>query len=1808
MHRTAPCSALDAASDIDPWDGVCTSVCPLDDPTCAQVCPNWGCIEYDQEVNSADFIEITVDNDAALLEGDAAIWTRNLNLYTTMIGDDFAYVGEGDVGAITYETTLPEAGEYHVFLQWHRIIQNDEAVDARVGVTHAGGVSYQEVDMFSADIDSQFNYIGTFDFQMGPSGQVNATVRVDNATTGDEVGKDNVRANGSPQAITADAVRFVRQPQPSGGAPGCSVYGWRCEQPLCPQGGCLAPLGADDPTSKFFQAKQALYEVLGEIEDVNFGFATYEQDDSGLVFKHYAKKVRSTQLDGLTPQLTFNQLLPASEQLQGFDWPMSGAVEVFGTGASYDDNGNTNDDNLFAANQWNCNTSFDEQRGEEGFDDDHWIGCTPEEPADVNDIWELERFKRIPRLGRTADIETRLYIRDTTGIVYRIDYEYLGFNLGSPVSYGYLDDVFGIQLDLHKCTNAACNSSGRTQLIYNMNVYYDKVGEYSETNGVLERRNNPTTYFQRNSTVYNRIINETRGTACFDRGLEPNNDLFYLQDPYDDFVNFPDDDAWWDYPHKWEWRFDDRGNNNVDGTNFVGLENDDNFYYDEARNRVSFMDYGDMVPLDWDSRNVDIIRRHLAPNAWRVADGADPTTSVTPLVPTGEIPDFRTAVYFNDEYELNESNRRRRLTLKDSEERPILASGMTPLNRALRDFREWYLGPNPDGSCDLDPGENPVGWCQYAAVFDLNWLCREKFVLMITDGDETCDIPQRGDNYPACDTAAELLDGPGIRTFVVGFGLPELEGDNALQCMAEQGGTGEPILPKNKDELVRELLALFSSVKAERRSFASASIPAVQSSAADKIYLTSFTPIPGTGFWPGRVDVFRQPLPLTDNLQPDVSRECTADLQSGCHLYDVAEKILDQAPSADDIADDSLPPAQRFGIQVGQDDDLTADADESDAQAAQHRRIFYGMANPTSDRTQPLRLLWPNAFDDPDGAPFRLDLADVLVLVDDLEDYYGCDPMVDDCTVAEQNLDDQMQFAVGELVRKKQRSIQDENGEEIQCTGDPRDNSEPCTYVLGDVFHANPQVTAAANDFDFFRQDLCGVPLEPGTPTSCVPAEEFASAAEMRDRGYREFARRTTWRRRMLTTATNDGQLHFFDAGKYIAIDQPSGPDIDVFTDGSGYELFSYMPRMVMPVVRDQVNSGDLQPGDKHIFSMDGTPKAADVFIDPVPDDFGEYSVNHREWRSILIGGTRESGDVFEEANDVLGVGGGYYALDITTPDPMVPGSSEFAPYVPETPGRFLPQCLSVDSETGLQEPVPGCETLAGESVTFPLELWTFQDMIEVDNTLYPLDEDINGFHDLGDTWSTPLVGQVRVCRKNGTACDPESNDPARRADLETRWVAIVGGGMDPQHKNAPVLGNAIYFIDIELGEVLYKRHVVGAVPTDVAGLDIDSDGVLDRVYFGTTEGLLYKIDLDARTSSGQVPAIREVQIGDAKILGWEDLDDDGNPVPDDSERKFYKDRIIHPAWDPFVIFEVDGPIYYPPSLFKIPEQEFYGFTLATGDREDLWEENGDLGFFIVGVDEDYAAGDVDLPLTIDRMVRFPWDDTFGTFTDGGGDSAAIEAVPELNLLLDSPASKPGWVMTFPAEFRSTGEAFVLSGLLIFSMFEPLNFTLEELADDDGSGAGDDDGDTTLDTQTVCSRNGTTFAFVTFLQSSASLFGNEVPISGESDPDPIQGGCGGRCEVIDEFTTAIHTESSVSKNPGANDEGDDGTQTSFSRPQTEREKRLANQIREAVLDLSPRSCQFNENYEMLVSALRNTTGINVYARIPMLVCPGDWRN
>ncbi|RMH20825.1 MAG: hypothetical protein D6696_07295, partial [Acidobacteria bacterium] len=923
---------------------------------------------------------------------------------------------------------------------------------------------------------------------------------------------------------------------------------------------------------------------------------------------------------------------------------------------------------------------------------------------------------------------------------------------------------------------------------------------------------------------------------------------------------------------------------------------------------------------------------------------------------------------------------------------------------------------------------------------------------------------------------------------------------------------------------------IFDEVEATARNFSSAALPTVQSSAADKIVFSSLTPLQGKSVWPGRVDVFRQPL-LEEEEPTFCGRRCREDnLESGCQVWNAGDTILGQAPLSSQITAD--PPDGNLGPAVGQ------------------RRVFYPPpfrpAKPDGTMAQPipLRLLELPDLTAPASSEFQ-DWREVFVRP-------SAQGTTGDSTAADQF----KAIYRATLGVKNDPAIADPCQDGVRPFG-VGPSWTPGDYLLGDVFHSSPVAPSGPSDLRFLRRDLCGQ-IGPTEPNNCPPFTS-TQTTEAILRSYRNFARRNVWYRRMLAVAANDGQLHFFDMGTR---EEANGEEF--FTDGTGVELFSYMPRMVMPIVREQAL------GTNHIFSLDGPVSIGEVVIDPAFATDPEPM--DREWRTVMIGGLREGGDRFNDLRPVEGFVSGYYALDITQPDGLIvddngtPTNFLDDTYTPDEQfaGGVLPSCMLVDPN-GMLVPkgTPACDSPGGANVPFPALKWEFTDRLFYEDTnladgdssgWFFLDEDQNGHHDLANTWSKPLIAQVPVTGNS------------------TRWVAIFGGGVDPADKLGVDRGGWLYMIDVETGTILYKRPVDGAVPGDVTGLDEDRDGIMDVLYFGTTAGFLYKVDL--RTPA----AIVSTSIVPGQIIGWP-----GGAVT--------VERVAAGDWVPLKIFDTGGrPLFFPPAPVLVAETDQVALAFGTGDREDLWSMSGQAGRFYVVLDQDFSALTPGLPLVESQFFILDFN------------SDLVDA--STNFLLDpqltgggTPA-KPGWVMRFPADARVTARAFALSGVLVFSVFQP-----EEIAVNAGG-------------QNACRRAGLTRTFVVDVRNGNALTTlKNLRDPGLSDDRALEGGCcgthndtsgaepvvgagqdacGDRCSERADFGGAPFV-ASVSTRNVLSGSGSDPLANAVMR-------RLLENIKTTFF---PANCKFSDSFVQMIRMQFSDRGIQNLVPVPIGLCPSD---
>ena len=115
-------------------------------------------------------------------------------------------------------------------------------------------------------------------------------------------------------------------------------------------------------------------------------------------------------------------------------------------------------------------------------------------------------------------------------------------------------------------------------------------------------------------------------------------------------------------------------------------------------------------------------------------------------------------------------------------------------------------------------------------------------------------------------------------------------------------------------------------------------------------------------------------------------------------------------------------------------------------------------------------------------------------------------------------------------------------------------------------------------------------------------------------------------------------------------------------------------------------------------------------------------------------------------------------------------------------------------------------------------------------------------FKELGQTWSAPQIGKI----KYGTN--------------ENKWVAFMAGGYDENQDSLPVTasdsrGRAVYVVDVLTGELIWSYandlhpEMTHCIPSDIARVDTDGNGRIDRFYVGDIGGRIWKFDIGNSTA-----------------------------------------------------------------------------------------------------------------------------------------------------------------------------------------------------------------------------------------------------------------------------------------------------------------------------------------------------------------------
>jgi hypothetical protein len=1303
----------------------------------------------------------------------------------------------------------------------------------------------------------------------------------------------------------------------------------------CDTGDCLPHLMGDDPDSKIYTAKQAIYTIMASHPNINFGFGHFDQTGLQVNWKYWWYSVATVQAGGF---ITLDS---------GLQYPEPGQLELFGDQA------------------WNCTDGG----GGAPFAN---VGCGETTPAHLDNSWEWERARRYPKLGDTNTAPAYSYYINESSTkampTYKVTFTPVAAQvIGAP--------TMQVLITVNKCLNSSCSGSGGAKLegskqmtfnMANQTVYWDPPVLLNGTNVPDANGNGGAFYGSPFGTAFEVNLLALGNTDGYDYTLDENNDTSL--DP---------------------WSTTAAGCTANTTTNLCDMQQPTTT---DSLNRTPANTFasGNVIPLDWTNNQQAAIIQRVAPNL---------------LNPLNTVPDFGIADYMADHPLSGQIG----LQLKNAAQRPLAPEGGTPTGHVLMSFADlltgstWYNNPVKNGTSitgSFTAQATSASWIGTASssTGDPFFACKPAYVLILTDGlassdDETWSLDKNSCptyyNWIKPQAVASSSNPPGfaccavealrsitysssgasqpypVRTYVIGLGLTSTTVggyNNTLQCMSDMGGTGNrhffngnastvpgqpagypasdppaagfcsatnpcdgpgPILPQNKQQVLQALESVLNLIQSQTSSFASAAVPSLQSNVANESILSSFLPV-NEPIWPGRLDAYVNPVPViatavtlpdgtvTQEPLPNPALACTSAGQQACHLWNAGDQILAQGLNGLDAA--GTDPTKR--------------------------RIYYASAAPIAGQQRFL---------------FQMPALTSTAQLFDLENAMGIcgagytfyPPTVESCTENSTPVSTICTGTpTGTLVNPCPTQTTATPGVSVTAnqaitfteaikTYVNSSTNQAVQYLLGDIFHSNPQVL--------------GQPADPVLFSGNVDS-------------YQAFANAEQFRRKVVYFGSNDGELHAVDAGT-VALGTSGGQSAWVFGTGTGSEIFAFIPRSVMPSLNNLAIAN--QPptsGGKETFMVDGPPTLGEGFFDATGG-------TNPQWHSLVIGGLREGGRAV-------------YAIDVTQPDTLIsktqpPGPTSL-PTIPiqlpnPSPSNYLPNCLNGGAGCG--------------QVPYATPLWEFTDSCQVVSScssncaMQPCDEDASGVGkgqpDLGQTWSTPAAGRVRIC--DTTAC----------TTFHEQWVVIFGGGMDPAANNSQ--GNYLYMLDMATGKVIYKRPLNGSVPMAPAAADTGLDGFIDTIYVGTTAGHLYKIDL-----TQPAPIVAQTGLGN---------------------------RVSTTFWVPLEIFNTQGrQMFFPPAVFFDPNTNEFGLAWGTGNRQDLWKSDTTTGRMYVMLDTNLTPSTPGLPLTAANLQQITPDGTAATADT-----------------LDFPSTgmQPGYYFELAAGERVLSTPFVLSAVLIFNSYQP---------------------------------------------------------------------------------------------------------------------------------------------------------------------------
>lgn len=325
---------------------------------------------------------------------------------------------------------------------------------------------------------------------------------------------------------------------------------------------------------------------------------------------------------------------------------------------------------------------------------------------------------------------------------------------------------------------------------------------------------------------------------------------------------------------------------------------------------------------------------------------------------------------------------------------------------------------------------------------------------------------------------------------------------------------------------------------------------------------------------------------------------------------------------------------------------------------------------------------------------------------------------------------------------------------------------------------------------------------------------------------------------------------------------------------------------------------------------------------------------------------------------------------------------------------------------------------------------------------LWHIDADSDNFGHLGQSWSRPKIAYSAL----------NINDKVPKP------VLIFGAGYDiskdssgvPGANHVDTVGRGVYMVDAETGTLLWRLTpdatssstkntqflgIVDSIPSSIAVLDSDADGLVDRLYMGDTGGNIWRVDMpiDKPFSTTSPWTVFKV----ASLGGISEAED----------RRFFDEPSIVRTFITDTL-ETDllgaGGQSTGESIIVQQERPYDAILIGSGDRTSPTDTATDDKFFMIKdsniITESYIAGATppaavipDAPISKANLHNFT-NNPFGPYTlpVAEADKAAL-----LTLELDVSGAS-GWYYDYQTDGeKSTASAIVINGVAYFSSFTP---------------------------------------------------------------------------------------------------------------------------------------------------------------------------